>query len=203
MRAIRHQLFVLAGLMLLGVVAGLAPAAWVALTLTVCVGVNRSTALFRAARHAQMIIMALTVLSLVLVVGGVGLLFAVHGWKAALGFVVLLMVYFGAAETPHGRAGRRARMLRDDLCDLVRAWTAGSITEDQLATRTESLLRKRLHGYDFQVEIGRETLTSAEGLSPEEHRLLLQVLQRHLSKVEKGHVPSRLYLAVFGRLDNI
>ncbi|MFJ4820408.1 hypothetical protein [Streptomyces sp. NPDC088801] len=201
MSAMRHLLLVLAGLLVLAFADGTGSALSVALALTVCVAVNRSAALFRESRNAGPIITTLLVLSLALSLGSAVVLFTARGWIASLGFVVLLLVYFGSAEPSDARARRRAEALRGALLELVRARLARTVTEEQLTARTERLLEEQLRGPDFYGVAGREALTSSQGMTGEEHRRLLQALQRHLISAERRRPPSRLHQAVRQRLD--
>ncbi|WP_330350937.1 hypothetical protein [Streptomyces sp. NBC_00582] len=203
MHTIRHILLVLAGLLVLAFVDTMGSALSVALALTVCVAVNRSAALFRESRNAGLIITTLLVLSLALSLGSAVVLFMTRGWIAALAFVVLFLLYFGSAEPSYARARRRAEALRDALLELVRARLARTVTEEQLTARADRLLKEQLRGPDFYGSAGREALTSPKGMTQEEHRRLLQVLQRHLASIERRQPPSRLHKAVRQRLEAV
>ncbi|MEU5894446.1 hypothetical protein ABZ835_47940 [Streptomyces sp. NPDC047461] len=203
MQAIRHVLLVLAGLLVLALADGVGSALSVALALALCVAVNRSAALFRESRHAGPIITTLLVLSLALGLGSAVILFLTRGWIAALGFVVLFLVYFASAEPSYARARRRAEALRDALLELVRARLARKVSEEQLTARADRLLKEQLRGPDFYGVAGRQALTSPTGMTAEEHQRLLQALQRHLVAVERRQPPSRLHQAVRQCLDAV
>lgn len=203
MQAIRHVLLVLAGLLVLALADSVGSALSVALTLALCVAVNRSAALFHESRHARPIITTLLVLSLALSLCGVVVLYLARGWIAALGLVVLFLVYFGSAEPAYARQCRRADALRDALLELVRARLARRVTEEQLTARADRLLKEQLKGSDFYGVTGREVLTSPKGVTAEEHQRLLQALQRHLVSVERLRPPSRLHQAVRQGLDAV
>jgi hypothetical protein len=200
MRAIRHVQLVVAGLVVLVFLAGPVPALWVALALVAFVAVNRSPRLLRGGDRAVLIAGILTGLSLAIALAAVVLLFVGYSWIPAVGYVVLWIVYLGTAETPHDRSRRRASSLRDDLVKLVRQRVARSITDDQLTTRADTLLEARMVGSDFATDAARATLTGADGLSPAEHRQLLQVMARYLGRTERGGPPFRLHETVRERL---
>ncbi|MFK3984310.1 hypothetical protein ACI2K4_28550 [Micromonospora sp. NPDC050397] len=203
MQAIRHQLLVLAGLVVLAFVVGVTSALWVGFALAVCVGLNRSAALFHDTRHAMAVITTLTVLSIVAGAAGAVLLFVLQGWPAGVGYLVLQLGYFAAAESPLDRSRRRAQALRDGLVDLVRARAARTISEDQLTARAGRLLRTRLRGPDFHGDTARTTLTGGDGLSTEEHRQLLRVLDHYLGVTRRDGVTSRLHAVVRQRRGSV
>ncbi|MBT1098317.1 hypothetical protein [Streptomyces sp. Tu102] len=196
MQAIRHVLLVVAGLLVLALFDSPGSALSTALALALCIGVNRAAALFHGSRHAGPIITTLLVLSLALSLSSAVVLFLSRGRIAALGFVVLLLLYFGSAEPSSAKARRRAEALRDALLELVRARIARRVTEEQLTARADRLLKEQLRGPDFHGAAGREALTSSQGMTAEEHQRLLQTLQRHLVSVERRQPPSRLHQAV-------
>jgi hypothetical protein len=184
MPAIRHQLVVLVGLALLSLAIGLTSTLWVALTLAVVIGVNRSTRLVTG----YALVMTLTWLSLVLAVVGVVVLSLAVGWMATLGYIVVFLLYFVAftvLENDYVRSLRRVEALRRALCDLIRARTSSSISDEQLAARVAALLASDLHERDFLDDGSCNLLASSDGLSAVEHRRLLELLQRHLAEVER------------------
>lgn len=202
MQAIRHVLLVLAGLVVLGLLAGPVPALWTAVALVAYTAVNRSIRLFGGARHAVAISAVLTGLSLAVLLGAVVLQFVGYGWVPAVGLVVLWLVYLGTAETAGERSRRHALELRGELLRLVREHLDRSITEDQLAARADVVLQARMGGAHFAGDAARAALTGADGLSAAEHRQLLSVLSRYLGRTERGRIPSRLHEAVREQLGN-
>jgi hypothetical protein len=196
MQAIRHLLLLLAGLVVLAFVADPVPALWAAVAVAAYTAVNRSSRLLGNTRHAVAMSAILTGLSLAVILIATVLLLVGYGWIPAAGLVVIWLIYLGAAENPHDRARRRALHLRNDLLKLVRERLTRSITDDQLTARASTLLGARLRGLDFTTDAARSTLTSADGLSPAEHRQLLQVLARHLGRAERAGMPSRLHETV-------
>jgi len=111
MRTSLVLLLILAGLIVLGVLAGPAPALWVALALAVCVAVNRSGALFREAPHALGIIGTLIGVSMALGVAAPVLLFMAYGWLPPVAFVALVLVLLlkGVGETSDDRGRHPSR----------------------------------------------------------------------------------------------
>jgi hypothetical protein len=197
MHAIRHYLLVLAGLVLLAFLIGLTPMLWVASTLVVAIGVKGLTVFTRSASSA----LTFTILGLVLLLSGAVLLYFTQGWKATLGFVVLVFVYYGTSDNLYQRSHRHVVSLRKSLCELVQAQASGQITEDQLTARAEALLRRDLHREDVGLDSLISALIKPDDLPAPQHQRLLELLQRYLAERERLEVlKSPLHQAVIGQL---
>jgi len=202
MHAIRHYLVLLAGLVLLAFLAGPVPALWVGVAIVVSVGVNRLTRVITlldrrsGLPRASMLILALTILSMVLMAAGAVLLFLRFGWKPALGFVVLLMAYLATKEDEIAASRRRVSAVRAALRELIDEHASGTITQDQFTTRAGIILQQDLPRHAYYIDSIAAALISADGLSPVQHRHLLELLQHHLTEAEKHAPPSKLHRAV-------
>ncbi len=202
MHEVRHYAFLLGGLLLLGLLVGLVPTLWVAGVTVVSIGVNRLTRVIALmdrgdTRRLTLPLLAVcSVLSLVLAAGGALLLFLRFGWLPALGCVVLFIGYFAAKEDDLAKARRIVSKTRLALRESIVGWADGRITEEQLQRRTTLILRQGLPREAYFSDSIYNALMSTDGLSPDQHRRLLELMERHLAEAEGQYPRSKLHKAV-------
>jgi hypothetical protein len=202
MNAIRHHLVVLAGLIVLALIAGLAPALWVLAALVVTIGISRSTALLMARderqsiAHLSGIILAITIGGLVAAAGATVWFFLGFGWIIGVAFVVLWLLFFATKEGDMASALREAGRVHADLARLVTARSANAITDDQLKARAEGLLDRRVPRFAHLFDDVAKVLVSSSGLTASQHRQLLELLALHTQRTRPYPISSTLREAI-------
>lgn len=202
MNAIRHHLVVLAGLVVLTLIAGFAPALWVLSALVVTIGINRSTALLAARderkpiAHASGITLTITIASLVAAAGAAVWFVLKSGWITGVAFVVLWLLFFATKENDGATALREAGAVRADLVRLVTARSTSAITDDQLRARAEALLDRRVPRFAHIIDDVAAVLVSSSGLTAGQHRQLLELLELHARRTRPHAMHSALRLAI-------
>ncbi len=204
MKAIRHLIFILVGLLLVGAFAGLAAAFWLAIGLTLAIAANKFTGVISAAADRSgpssttlPLIMIFTVLSFVLAAAFIVLLFFWYGWIPALSMAVLFFGYFGLREDRYQKATRTAGRVRLALVENVAKAAAGQITQRQLEERSRLTLEQSLPEQAYNLSSVYEALLDRQDLSSDQYRSYLELLEKHLSKVEQRHILlSKLHLEV-------
>jgi hypothetical protein len=214
MHAIRHYVVTLAGLAIIGGIAGIGPALWTAAALLVSIGAN-SMANFLAARNTDValrrakkqmasgagresVVKALhpggfatavasisLVGSLLLALAAAAVLFIRYGWLPMTGFIVLFIMYFAVRETDHGRTRRLVAELRTTLSGFIAQREAGLITDEQLLTRSFGVLDHDLSGNIRGIPAYRDQLLAPAGMSAGRHRTLLNVLAAYFEAAEE------------------
>jgi hypothetical protein len=198
----RHHLIVLAGLIVLIPLAGLVPTLWTLAALVVSIGVHRLGKLLNPADrgspvpHAETIILVLISASFLLAAGAAVLLFLQFGWLTAVAFVVLWLAFWISHQDVDDRAVRAVQVVRSDLLRLIGERASGVITEEQLATRAELILSRRLPELAHNRGYVAEVLINADGLTTDQHRRLLDVVERHANQVQPVEPPSQLQQAI-------
>lgn len=231
MHAIRHYVFFAAGLIVIGAIAGIGPALWVAAGLLVSIGVNSLAGVAarrdergtvqrarkqmaggagRAAvvkalepgRHTLALVSICTFGSLVLAAASAAVLFIRYGWLPMTGFIVLFLGYFAVRETPGQRTKRLVVRLRATLLGFIAQREAGAITDEQLLTRSFDALDQGLSDDVRRIPIYYDRLLEPAGISTRRHHTLLNVLATYLETTEEHAFRySELHQAVRRQLD--
>ena len=205
---VRHYVVLVVGLTVLALIDSPATALWAALAIVATVGVHRLGRVVRwwdeqrTVPHAAELILAAIVGSVVVMVGCVTALFLVRGWRAAVGFLVVLAACAVAKESEFDRARRKTAQVRAALVALVDERAHGTITEEQLAARAALLLQRDLPPETYYIDSYGEALLSVENLSPTAHHRLVQILAGFLADAERRRdLPSKLHQRVLGELE--
>jgi len=226
MHAIRQYVVILAGLAIIGGIAGIRPALWTAAGLVVSIGAN-SLANFMAARSSDKAIrqaktrmasgagrkavvkalepggfatalVSMSIIgSLLLAAATAALLFIRAGWLPMTGMIVLFLVYFGVRETDHGRTRRLVVRLRTTLSSFAAQREAGLVTDEQLLTRCFAALDQMLSADVRGIHGNYDLLLAQAGMPAGRHHTLLRVLATYLETTEEHAVRySELHKAV-------
>jgi hypothetical protein len=231
MYAIRHYAVTLAGLAIIGGIAGFGPALWTAAGLLVSIGAN-SLANFQAERNTDMALrqakkqmasgagresvvkalepggfatalVSMSIIgSLLLAVASAVVLFIRYGWLPMMGFIVLFIVYFAVRATDQGRTRRLVVRLRTTLSSFVAQREAGLVTDEQLLTRSFDALDHGLSADVRRIPGYYDGLLAPAGMAAGRHQTLLRVLATYLETTEEHAVRySELHQAVRQQLD--
>jgi hypothetical protein len=206
MRAILHYVLMLAGLIVLGWITGFKPMMWVAVALFVSLATHAMTGVIaRADEHAQsrytlQLIWLCTVGSLVLAALAAIFLFMAYGWVAALGLVILYLIYFLSREDNHSRWKREVAKARASLVTLVAQRGRGRLTQEQLERQAFATLEQELPPRVYGLKFLYEPFLSNEGMSAGEYQIFLGLLERYLSNAERLSVYSGMHQTVRVRL---
>lgn len=198
----RHHLIVLAGLIALIPFEGLAPTLWILAALVISIGVNRVGKLLNpddghsSVPHAEIAILALIIVSMLLAIGAAVLLFFRFDWLTAVAFIVLWLAFWVSRQDPADRAVQAVRAVRSELVRLIGERTSDLITEDQLLTRAELLLSRRLPVLTHNRSYIAEVLIAADRLTTDQHQRLLDVVERHADRVHPAEPPTQLQFAI-------
>ncbi len=230
MHAIRHYLFILAGLAVIGGIAGTGPALWTAAGLVVSIGMNslagavvrrdergaarrardqRSGSGGRPAvisalepgRHTMALVSICTFGSLLLAAASAAVLLIRYGWLPMTGLIILFPGYFLVRENDGDKARRVAARLRSTLSGFIVQREAGMITSEQLRARSFRALDQGLPDEVRSTPGYYDRLLASAGMPTRNYHMLLDVLAAYLEATEKHAVPhSELHDAVLRQL---
>lgn len=186
MRAVRHHLVVLAGLVVLALLEGVVPSLWTLAGLVVAIGTHRlaTDLAVRRPDPSPGVLLAIAIISIVLGVASAVVLFVAFGWVTAAVFVVLWFVFWGMKGNEETRAGNQARTVRSALLDLIDKQEAGVITSEQLTVRADGVLRNGFRGTRVTAELVTE-LYRAFGITNARHQRLVTLLNEWVD--HNGH----------------
>lgn len=201
---IRHYIIILIGLVLLGALAGVAPALWTLLGLVVSLGVHAFQKIFVAAdeqrpmQSLESVLLALVVATVVLAAGADVLLFLSFGWLTGVGFLVLWLIYWVMPESDVARAKRQVRVARTEILGQIHARILGEITEEQLNVRARTSLERNVPRLAHILDEVAAVLVSGADCTGGQHRRLLEIVGRFAERVRPDEPNSALRKAVRG-----
>lgn len=216
MQPIRHYVFALVSFLLLWWIVGPQPAIWVAAAFCAYLFVKSlgdivlervKFRLNRALRTADYENIWVFRIGSVLIWGSLGivilatiLLFQNFGWISAIGLVILVFGYGYLRETDGERWHRLAGKSRSSLIQLVQENLAGKLTKEQLDIRAQLIFRNELPSETFYIPSLSTHFLSEESIKTNEYRGYLELIERHLSRVERFPPFSDLRKTVRGKL---
>lgn len=207
MNSIRHLIFILAGLIIVGFFSGVAPAVWLAICLAVSIGANNFTGVLakgeevRPSSATLPLIMAFTVLSFVLAVLSAIFLFFRYGWLPALAVVLLFVGYFSVREDRQTKWKRSVEKVKRSLLENLTNMESGRITQQQMEERSMLRLQQDLPDQAHNLSFLYELLLDQQDMSNSQYRAYLSVLERYLATADTRRLlPSDLGRNVRNRL---
>jgi hypothetical protein len=204
MYAIRPYLLLIVIAIIVGAVAGTAPAVWTAAAGAACMVLNSSasyidpdqTKTLQRMREnlaqgaspekamsggaALILIRVCEFGSILLAIASSIALGVIYGWLPALGIIIAFLGYAALRHSEEAKTRRLALKTRETICSLVADYQQGRITQEQMITRSYLALDKGLTPIVCGVPAYYELVIAARGLSPAGHRMLLGVLEAYL-----------------------
>jgi hypothetical protein len=194
MNSIRHFIFILAGLIIVGLFSGFVPVVWLTICLVLSVGANNFTGVLAKADELRPnsatlpLMKVFMILSLVLAVLSAVFLFLRYGWIPALAIVILYVGYFSVREDRHTKWKRSVERVKSSVLEDLRNMESGKITRPQMEERSLLRLQQELpyeaHNLSFLYDI----LLDQRDLSNSQYRLYISVLEKYLSRAEARSV---------------
>lgn len=177
MRAVRHHLAVLAGLIMLALFAGVTQSLWALAGLIVGLGTHRlaTSLVMRRPDPSPGVLLAIVIISMALSLASAVVLFVAFGWVASTVFVLLWFVFWALREDKESRAWQQTRTVRSALVALIDQQESGAITAEQLTVRADDVLRKGFPGTRITTQIVTR-LYDGNGLASAQHRRLVTLL---------------------------
>jgi len=206
MNSIRHLIFILAGLLIVGFFSGVSPAVWLAICLAVSIGAHNFTSVLARADEVRPnsatlhLILAFTVLSFVFAGLSAIFLFIWFGWLPALAVVVLFMGYFAVREDRYAKWKRSVERVKKSLLEELRVMESGKITQQQLEERSILRLEQDLPHQAHNLDFLYDRLLDQDDMSNSEYRAYLSVLEKYLRKAEAYSFTSHLHRQVRSQL---
>lgn len=178
MRAVRHHLVVLAGLVVLALFEGVVPSAWALAGLVVSLGTHRvgTDLVMRKPNASPGVLLTIAIIGMVLGAASAVGLFMAFGWVTATVFVVLWFVFWIVYEGKESRAWHQVRTVRSALLELVDQKETGAITAEQLIARVDGVLRKGFPGTRVTAELVTQLYEQDSRHSDAQHRRLVTLL---------------------------